>query len=249
MKLLSLRRPRDKNRTPRRGQAMVEFAMVLPIIALLLVMALDFGRVFFGWVALQNATRIAADFAASNADAFPSNAATLARYQAVVLGDLGAISCLPADGSWDSGDAPAPTFPDGKDTGDRAVVQIECGFGLITPLAESILGGSVPVAAAATFPVNKTIQQGLPPDTTPDPPPPGEEDPDPDPDPDECLVPNFTSQGGTRTGAARTAWGAAGFVPVNLTVTPPDNNYKIKSQTIPPGSQRPCSATTMTVDD
>ena len=29
---------------------MVEFALVLPILALLLVLAVDFGRVFFGWV-------------------------------------------------------------------------------------------------------------------------------------------------------------------------------------------------------
>ena len=38
---------------------------MLPILALLLVMAVDFGRVFFGWVALQNAARIGADYAAS----------------------------------------------------------------------------------------------------------------------------------------------------------------------------------------
>ena len=46
-----------------RGQALVEFALVLPLLALLLVMALDFGRVFFGWVALQNAARIGANYA------------------------------------------------------------------------------------------------------------------------------------------------------------------------------------------
>ena len=49
---------------------MVESALVLPILALLLVMAIDFGRVFFGWVALQNAARIGADFAAQTPDAW-----------------------------------------------------------------------------------------------------------------------------------------------------------------------------------
>src|SRR5918992_2943310 len=57
---------------PDRGQAMVEFAIVLPVLALLLVMAVDFGRVFFGWVALQNAARIAADTASQRADAWPT---------------------------------------------------------------------------------------------------------------------------------------------------------------------------------
>ncbi|MDQ2683995.1 MAG: pilus assembly protein, partial [Chloroflexota bacterium] len=70
---------------------MVEFALVLPILALLLVMAIDFGRVFFGWVALQNAARIAADTAAGTADAWPADNPNedilQARYQAAVTRD------------------------------------------------------------------------------------------------------------------------------------------------------------------
>jgi Flp pilus assembly protein TadG len=46
-----------------RGQALVEFALVLPVLALLLVVAIDFGRVFFGWVSLTNAARIGANYA------------------------------------------------------------------------------------------------------------------------------------------------------------------------------------------
>ncbi|MGH2445251.1 MAG: TadE/TadG family type IV pilus assembly protein [Candidatus Limnocylindria bacterium] len=242
MRLLPARRLPE----PTRGQAMVEFAIVLPILAVLLVMAIDFGRVFFGWVALQNATRIAADFAASHPDAWPAgNPDDRDRYQEVVLGDLNAINCerVPA------GPIPDPTFPEGTETGDAAVVELDCNFPLITPLAEGILGGPVPVGASATFPINRTIQQGLPPPVAPDPPPPEEESPDPDPDPTECIVPDFIEQGGTKTSAAKTEWSAAGFVPINLIVTPPDDNYKIKDQTIPPASVRPCLTTTMTVDD
>ena len=33
---------------------MVEFALIMPLLVLLLVMAIDFGRVFFGWVALDD---------------------------------------------------------------------------------------------------------------------------------------------------------------------------------------------------
>ena len=47
---------------------MVEFALVFPVILVLLMVAIDFGRVYLGWVNLQNMTRIAANFAANHAD-------------------------------------------------------------------------------------------------------------------------------------------------------------------------------------
>ena len=58
MKLPHFRRHREQ-RT--RGQALVEMAVMLPILLLLLLLAIDVGRVFFGWVALNNAARIAAN--------------------------------------------------------------------------------------------------------------------------------------------------------------------------------------------
>ena len=175
-----------------RGQALVEFALVLPILALLLVMAIDFGRVYFGWVALQNATRIAADFASAHADSWPGSTpdhtTNRARYQAVVTGDLAAINC-----NRPPGPIPDPTFPAGKDTGDPAVVELDCSFPLITPLAQNVLGGPVQLGARATFAVNQNIQIGLPPATGPEPPPPEEEEEEP-PDPETCAAPvaNFT---------------------------------------------------------
>ena len=48
--------PFRRHRKISRGQALVEFAFILPILVLLLLLAVDFGRVFFGWVALNNAT-------------------------------------------------------------------------------------------------------------------------------------------------------------------------------------------------
>src|SRR5918999_1100510 len=52
-----------------RGQAMVEFALVAGLLALLLVVAVDFGRVFFGWVGVHNSSRVAANFAGTHPDA------------------------------------------------------------------------------------------------------------------------------------------------------------------------------------
>lgn len=42
---------------PRRGQSMVELALILPVIALLLVGSVDLGRVFFAYVRLTNAVK------------------------------------------------------------------------------------------------------------------------------------------------------------------------------------------------
>ena len=154
-----------------RGQALVETALLLPILALLLVMAIDFGRVFFGWVALQNAARVGADFAAGTADAWEGSPSALQwkrdRYFELIEDDIRAINCALAGGT-----PPDPTFVDGSDTapedegdyddGDFAVVEVECNFSLITPLAESILGGSVKMLAHEEFPIHSVITMGIP---------------------------------------------------------------------------------------
>ena len=65
------RRPmvaRRRSRTT--GQSVVEFALLFPVFLLILVVAIDFGRVYLGWVNLQNMARIAANYAANNADAW-----------------------------------------------------------------------------------------------------------------------------------------------------------------------------------
>ena len=53
-------RPRRPQR--RRGQAVVEFALILPVFLFLVVMALDFGRLFFSYVQVNNAAREGANY-------------------------------------------------------------------------------------------------------------------------------------------------------------------------------------------
>ena len=52
-----------KRRSDATGQAMVEYALVLPLIALLVFGLIDFGRLFFTELTLQNALRIAGRYA------------------------------------------------------------------------------------------------------------------------------------------------------------------------------------------
>ena len=205
-----LRRRRSERSS--RGQALVETAFVLPILALLMVMALDFGRVFFGWIALQNAARIGADFAAQTSTAWDGLPAeeqlNRDRYVQLVEDDVNAINCTLADG----GVIPDPTFEDGLDApspdtayddGDYALVRLECSFGLITPLAETILGGPVALGAQEKFPVNRHIVQGIP---------------EPPPEPPECIagdseVPDMVTE---TLEDALDMWIASGFAEANF---------------------------------
>jgi len=185
-----------------RGQALVEFALILPLLVLLLVMAIDFGRVFFGWVALQNSARIGADFAAQHADAWDGvpNAIELkeqALYREQVVQDMQAINCdPPGGGTWDTGDVPDPVFA-AFDDGSHVAVGLTCSFRLLTPLAEAVFGGPVTVGATADFTITRTIYAGVP-----------EAPPVAPCDPGTSLVPNMV---GLTVADARSAWTNAGF--------------------------------------
>ncbi len=164
----------------KRGQAMVEFAIVLPVLALLLVMAIDFGRVFFGWVGLQSGTRSAADFAARAGGSWDDRRDL---YRDLVISDMVGINCAPGagtdadgDGRWDPNEVPDPTFEDvdgngvATDDGDHARVILDCSFPLITPLAGGVVGNPVSLRAESWFPINGVLIPALP---TPEPTPPG----------------------------------------------------------------------------
>lgn len=139
---------------------MVEFALVVPLLLLLLLTALDFGRVYLGWINLQNMARIAANYAANHPDAWGAtySGSKQARYRNQVLADAAATNCtLPRVGGLPF--VAPPVFSDGdgdgdsQDLGDRVSVQLTCQFPVITPGIASILGGSVSVSADAAFPV------------------------------------------------------------------------------------------------
>ena len=53
MSLPSVIRRRDRSR----GESVVEFALVLPILLLLLAATIDFGRLFYLYVAVNNAAK------------------------------------------------------------------------------------------------------------------------------------------------------------------------------------------------
>ena len=140
-----------------RGQSLVEFALLLPVLLLVVLGGLDFGRVFLGWVNLNNTARIAANFAASNATLLSAgNVGALASYNRIVQDDATTTNCTPPD------PIPAPTYTPDAGIGGSATVTLTCDFGIITPIVASVLGGDVTVTASAVFPVRSGVVAGVP---------------------------------------------------------------------------------------
>jgi hypothetical protein len=233
-----------RRRRSSRGQGLVEFAIILPFLMLVLLMAVDFGRVFFGWVGLANASRIGASYAAAHPDAWgvPGNPGQRDSYLDQILADANALNCtLP-------GTIPDPVFPGGTDLGDSAHVTLTCDFALMTPLVSQILGGTVTIRADSIFPIRAGIAGGvvvgsLPPTPTPTPTP----DPSatPGPTPQLCDVPGFS---GNKANDAQTIWNAEGFTTTVIINRPPQGNYTITTQTPAVGGQPvDCDTTVMTV--
>jgi hypothetical protein len=199
-----------RRRTPAtRGQALVEFALILPLLVLLLLLAIDFGRVFFGWVGLNNAARIAANEAGFHPTAWDATPNTSLQdiYRQQVIDDMQAINCAPpGGGTWDVGDIPDPEFIDITGTadpyelGDHTKVTLNCGFTFITPFLGNFVGNPLTVAAVAEFPVKGAEVLGLPVGGVV-----------PTPTPGSCaeaIVPTLVGQ---PVSAARAAWTNAGF--------------------------------------
>ena len=63
---------RDRNAVG--GQSLVEFAILAPVLLAILLIAVDVGRVYLGWVNLSNVARIGANFAAMNPSAWQAAA-------------------------------------------------------------------------------------------------------------------------------------------------------------------------------
>jgi hypothetical protein len=178
----------------RRGQALVETALIFPIILILLLGAIDLGRLFFSYVTLHQAARVAANAASVD----PST--TTADVPVLIADENAVMNC----GSLDPPVlvySRAGTPIANAEIGDYAQVEVSCAFELITPLATQLFGGPMEMRARASFPV-RTGCLGCSAGTGGGVPPP--------PPPEPCRpVPNLV---GLSLAGARHAWQSAGFI-------------------------------------
>src|SRR4051812_43197380 len=242
-----------------RGQSLVEFAITAPVVLLLILFGVDFGRVFLGWVTLTNAAREAANFASLNPYAWqaPANAAAQTEFARLITAEAGGSNCsLPA--------TPTPSFPSGTEIGSPVIVSITRRFSLIPPLISNLLGSSIPVSASASFPIRSGAIAGTPgggvlptvgptaPPATPTQTPVPTSTPIPTPSqlptaPPTCTVPNLV---GVHAKSAPAIWTTSGFVTAHLAFQPlvGNGNPTITGQTLPAGSPQLCSATMTAVN-
>jgi len=121
----------------RRGQALVEFALVIPIFLLVLVALFDVGRAVFAWNTLTNAAREGARMAIVNQstamirDRAKSQTAIVELVDPTVAVGFYQVA---DDGTPDLGDTCSPVA-----VGCLAVVSFEATYQPITPLIANIM--------------------------------------------------------------------------------------------------------------
>ncbi len=196
-----LRRRQARTSDSTRGQSLVEFALVLPILLLIVLFAVDFGRIYMGWVTINGMARVGANYAAQHPDAWttPGDPTARATYLTLMTRSQGALDC-------DLVAPPAPTFPSGRQVGKPAHVDIDCDFRVLAPLISLVVGDLVRVSASSSFPISYGCLAGCPPPPAVGPPPP--------PVTNCRVIPDMV---GMSVQGAEDAWAQAGFLEDNVT--------------------------------
>ena len=137
-----MRQVSDKRRGKgQRGQSLAEFALLLPLLLVILFGTIDIGRAFYTYISLTNAAREAARYAAVNG----TNSTSTEVLQEFNSGGTDISGCA----------AGSLTFSaSGGGRGNPYTVQVSCQFTLVTPFMASIvgaLGNQITISSTATF--------------------------------------------------------------------------------------------------
>ncbi len=123
-----------------RGDAIVEFVLVLPILVMMLFGILEIGRVLDAWIVVQNAAR---EGARSGALASASAAPTTARQTATDYLETAFSARTDIDRT---------NIAQALVSSDAVTVTAEADVHIYTPFMQTILKTSVPVRATAVMP-------------------------------------------------------------------------------------------------
>jgi len=142
---------RLRRRRVSRGQSLVEFALVLPLLLVFLAAVLDLGRIFYANISLLNAAREGAFQAAKTPDSYqagqPCNTTTnliVCRVQLESKDSLVQVATSDITVSCSAFGCP-------KAQGSTVTVGVSGSFTLITPLLGFLFGGqTIPIDATAT---------------------------------------------------------------------------------------------------
>jgi Flp pilus assembly protein TadG len=190
------------------GQAVLEFALIVPVMLLMLLLAVDFGRVFFSYVQVTNAAREAANYAAAHAVDYQSGTFTYTQFhdgsinaalqEANVQTQAGATAPMaissptcftPQPTMVSCADAPeTPTTASG--TGAVVSVTVTQPFTFFMPIIGDFFGGTLNLSATATATVlNPLVAQVVSPSASPGGSPGASPTPSPSPTPAPSATP------------------------------------------------------------
>jgi PKD repeat protein len=128
---------------------MVEFALILPILALFVVMGIDFGRIYYSNIQINNAAREGAAYGAFS----PTNHAGIearALQETNAQGQSGETPIVVTEGCADS-EGEEIDCADATDTaGNTITVSVTEQFTFLTPLVNGFFDGSMHMRATAT---------------------------------------------------------------------------------------------------
>ena len=199
MRLTSKSKRADENQNGRqksRGQGFVEFALILPVFLVLLSAAIDFGRLAYARIAVENAAREGAFQASVTPTSYTADAACPPINPLTGEPDGNLVVCralLEAEGSvitLTPSDIDLTCSPDCTEgLGHTVTVSVESTFQLLTPFMAVFFGGyTIDFTSSATMQI----------ETYPAPPSAGPPSPSPSasPSPSEEPSPSPSSPGG-----------------------------------------------------
>jgi len=142
---MSIHIGRERVREGERGQSLVEFALMLPILLLLLLGAIDLGRAFHSSISITNAAREGAFYGASK-PTDSSGIATRVRQELGLAASDASVSVSTACS------APACARSTGTDWASTETITVEAqtDFNFLTPFMNDFFGGSLDLEADAT---------------------------------------------------------------------------------------------------
>ena len=142
-----------RRRTPghQRAQALVEFALLLPLLLLLVLVAVDAGRLFFTDIALTDAAREGAAYGAGN-PADTSGITAHAQEEANVQAQTGEHPIAVTVACADPSGAPLPCAdtPGGNGPGNTITVAVSEPFSFLTPLINGLFSNHLQLGGSAT---------------------------------------------------------------------------------------------------
>lgn len=120
----------------KKGQAMVEFAVILPILLLLVMGIIEFGLIFNAYLTIQNASREGARYGitgASDADIVSLVRSDCSSLQSTYL----TVNVAPAEGS--------------RNSGDTLVISVSYSYHMVTPIISSLFSNVVALNAQTSM--------------------------------------------------------------------------------------------------